>query len=460
MSSRLLFCSIVSALAGFLFGFDTVVISGAEQTIQDLWQLSDAQHGLVVSAALWATVVGSMVGGLPTDAFGRKPTLVAIGVAYTISAIWSAMAGDYWSLIVARSIGGLGVGIATVAAPMYISEIAPAAFRGRLAGLFQFNIVFGILAAFLSNYLITLAFDTGADDFDLRQTDAWRWMLGVEAVPAAIYAVMALFLPESPRYLLAKRGDLTGAIAGFRSLDATLSQEDAEARVAAIAGELTSTSEVSAGEVSAGKTAARPRSLGKPVLLAFLIAMFNQLSGINVVLYYAKRIFELAGLGESAAGLSSIGLGITNLAATMLGLALIDRAGRRTLLLIGSLGYIVSLGACAASFQFGAVGLVPWCLFLFIASHAVGQGAVIWVFISEIFPTRARAFGQSLGSATHWVFAAGLTLVTPLFLNEDEPAAAPFAFFAVMMVVQLVWVLTQVPETKGVPLEEIERRLG
>ena len=443
MSRRLLLWSVVSSLAGFLFGFDTVVISGAEQTIETLWGLSETEHGIAISSALWATVIGSMLGGIPTDRFGRKPTLIAIGVLYVASAILSAVSTGLWSLVIGRAIGGFGVGIATVAAPMYISEIAPAAHRGRLTALFQFNIVFGILVAFLSNAIIGRL---------LPDQTAWRWMLGIEALPAAIYAAAALVLPESPRYLIARRGDLDGG----RAILAQINDDPAavDKSVAAI--------QTAAREADAatGSSSISLRAIRKPLLLAFLIAMFNQLSGINVVLYYAKRLFALAGLSERAVDLSSIGIGVVNLVATMAGLWLIDRAGRKSLLLLGSIGYIVSLGACAWAFESERFALVPWLIGLFIASHAVGQGAVIWVFISEIFPTRSRALGQSVGSSTHWVFAALLTFLVPRVLNEQSSPAGPFAFFCGMMVLQLAWVLLMVPETKGVPLEEIEARLG
>ena len=397
--------SIVSSLAGFLFGFDTVVISGAEKTIQEVWQLTPAMHGVAMAAALYGTVLGALCGGWPTDRIGRRPTLIWIGVLYFVSAVWSGLATDVWSFIVARFIGGVGVGISTVAAPLYISEIAPPEARGRLAGMFQFNIVFGILAAFLSNYLIE-----GTSEND------WRWMLGAEAFPALAYTLACLTIPESPRWL---------ALRGLAN--------------------------VTKGQASVWR-------LWRPLLLAFLIAFFNQFSGINAVLYFAPRIFEMAGLGEKAALLQSIGIGITNLVFTFVGLWLIDRLGRRTLLVIGSLGYIASLGLCAWAFATGQFDFVPACIFAFIAAHAIGQGAVIWVFIAEIFPDRFRATGQAIGCGTHWVCAALITTIFPV-LAAAFPPAAIFAFFAGMMVLQLLWVLAFVPETKGVPLEELARRM-
>ena len=438
MNARLVLWSLTAALAGFLFGFDTVVISGAEQTIQSLWSLGDLVHGLAIGAALWGTVLGAAVGGWPTDRFGRKPTLLWIGILYFVSAVWSGLASDVYAFMLARFLGGLGVGISTVAAPLYIAEIAPPAARGRLAGLFQFNIVFGILIAFLSNSLLS-----GIGPL------AWRWMLGVEAVPALIYTLLCLTLPESPRWLISRRRDRAAGLAMLRRVNGAAS--DAELQTLA-------------DEIGAEPAIAAPRDrlfsrrLRRPILLAFLVAMFNQLSGINAVLYFAPRIFQLTGLGERAALLQSVGVGITNLIFTFCGLALIDRLGRRTLLLVGSVGYIGSLGACAWAFATQTYSVVPPCIFVFIAAHAVGQGAVIWVFISEIFPNRYRAAGQSLGSFTHWAFAALITTLFPTLVAAFSPSSV-FAFFCGMMVCQLLWVVVMVPETKGVPLEQIEQRL-
>jgi MFS transporter, SP family, arabinose:H+ symporter len=441
MNAGIVVWSLVSSLSGFLFGFDTVVISGAERTIQELWGLSPWLHGVAMAAALYGTVIGSLGGGWPTDRLGRKPTLFWIGVLYFVSAVWSGLAHDVWALIAARFIGGLGVGVSTVVAPLYISEIAPPAARGRLTGLYQFNLVLGILAAFLSNYLLE------------GLPDDWRWMLGAEALPAFAYTLACLAIPESPRWLL-----LTGRESDRRRALGVLARMDPDASPVALeatAARITSAADASADTSMAGSLAA----LRRPLLLAFLVALFNQLSGINAVLYFAPRIFELAGLGEKSALLQSIGIGVTNLVFTFVGLWLIDRTGRRTLLIVGSLGYIASLGLCSWAFATGREALVPACIFAFIAAHAIGQGAVIWVFISEIFPDRFRATGQAIGCGTHWVIAALLTTVFPAVVVRFPPSAI-FAFFAAMMVLQLVWVLTMVPETKGVPLEEIARRLG
>ena len=448
MNARLFFWSITSALAGFLFGFDTVVISGAEQTIQKLWGLSAGMHGLAMGSALYGTVVGSLLGGWPTDKFGRKPTLLFIGILYVLSAFGCAFANGVGMFIAARVIGGIGIGISTVAAPLYISEIAPPAYRGRLAGMFQFNIVFGIVIAFLSNAIIAR----------FGGEHAWRWMLGIAAIPSIIYAVMCLALPENPRWLLSRKGDRAAGLAVLKLIEPDFSQAKLEAH----ADELMTAARAE-NTVASNFWTWRLRI---PIFLAFLVAFFNQLSGINAILYFAPRIFELTGLGEKAALLQSVGIGITNLVFTFVGLWLIDRLGRRTLLYIGSFGYIASLGLTAWAFFSQHYIIVPACIFAFIAAHAVGQGAVIWVLISEIFPNRHRAQGQTLGSATHWVFAALLTTVFPMMVKlsgaNEQPQRAGyiFLFFCFMMVLQLVWVKTMVPETKGISLEDMQHKLG
>jgi sugar porter (SP) family MFS transporter len=441
MNRRILLWSITSALAGFLFGFDTVVISGAEKTIQALWGLSAGMHGVAMGAALYGTVVGALLGGWPTDRFGRKATLLCIGVFYLVGAIWSGLATDVYSFIAARAIGGLGIGISTVVAPLYISEIAPAKYRGRLAGMFQFNIVFGILVALLSNYLLS-----GIGE------NAWRWMLGVAAFPSLIYALLCFSLPESPRWLLVRKGNREKGLDVLRLIEPTASASEIESQ----ANEILAASSV--------RTVASPFwtwRLHVPILLAFFIAFFNQLSGINAILYFAPRIFEMAGLSKDAALLQSNGIGVTNFVFTFVGLYLIDKLGRRTLLFIGSFGYIISLSLVAWAFFTAHTSFVPVCVFAFIAAHAVGQGAVIWVFISEIFPNRHRAEGQALGCGTHWVFCALLATFFPTMADvyKDQPGYI-FAFFAFMMVLQLVWVTFWVPETKGVTLEQMQKKLG
>jgi sugar porter (SP) family MFS transporter len=431
--------SATSALAGFLFGFDTVVISGAEQKIQALWGLDAGTQGVAIASALYGTVLGALCGGWPTDRLGRRATLILIGVLYLVGALWSSLATNVESFIAARVIGGLGIGMSTIAAPLYISEIAPPRYRGRLAGMFQFNIVFGILIAFLSDALLSRV---GAN--------AWRWMLGVAALPALIYTLLCFGLPESPRWLLVRPSGTARGLDILRRIRPGATPEAIESEAAAIL----------AGRSRQGSPARFwTRQLRVPITLAILIAFFNQMSGINAILYYAPRIFEMAGLGSQAALLESVGIGITNLIFTLLGLGLIDRAGRRTLLILGSVGYIGSLSLVAWGFHSEHYMLVPACIFAFIAAHAIGQGAVIWVFIAEIFPNLQRAEGQTLGSATHWICAALLTTFFPKLVTSFPPSYV-FAFFACMMVLQLVWVMTMVVETKGVPLEEIHKRLG
>lgn len=435
--NKLTLWSISAALAGFLFGFDTVVISGADKQLQELWGTSDAFHGSVVMAmALWGTVVGAIFGGIPTNKFGRKNTLFIIGVLYLISAIGSALVNDPISFAAFRFIGGLGVGASTIAAPTYISEIAPPKSRGRLVSLYQFNIVLGILMAFLSNYLLR---DAG--------NQPWRWMLGVEAIPAFLYMLFVLVIPKSPRWLLSK------------------SKKEEAAQVIERISSVVDVEELWT-EVNGG---GQDRNIGEsvflkkyrfPLTLAFLIAFFNQLSGINAFLYYAPRIFEIAGLEQDASLLSSIGVGMVNLIFTLIGVFLIDRVGRKQLMLVGSYGYIVSLllVACAFFFQWGGIW-VPIFLFLFIAAHAVGQGAVIWVFISEIFPNHLRASGQAFGSSVHWVLAAIVPSVVPVLFTSIG-AGYVFLFFAIMMFLQLLFVVFMMPETKGKSLEVLSKELS
>lgn len=448
MSGRIFFWSLTSALAGFLFGFDTVVISGAEQKIQTLWGLSAGTHGLALGSALYGTVLGSLLGGWPTDKFGRKPTLLFVGVLYVLSAVGCGFANGVGMFIAARFIGGLGIGISTIAAPLYISEIAPPKYRGRLAGMFQFNIVFGIVIAFVSNAIIA----------KIAGENAWRWMLGIAAIPSLIYAVMCFGIPESPRWLISRKGDRSEGLRVLKLIEPELPQAQLEAH----ADEMMATSRSDQASTSRFWT----WRLRVPIGLAFLVAFFNQLSGINAILYFAPRIFEMTGLGKEAALLQSVGIGITNLIFTFVGLWLIDKLGRRTLLYIGSFGYIISLGLTAWAFFTQHYSIVPICIFAFIAAHAVGQGAVIWVLISEIFPNRHRAEGQALGSFTHWIFAALLTTAFPMMVKysgaNEQPARAGFIFlfFCFMMVLQLIWVKFMVIETKGVPLEQVQKRLG
>ena len=436
-TKSILLSSIVASLAGFLFGFDTIVISGADRPIQLLWETSDLFHGtFIMSMALWGTVIGALFGGIPCDKFGRKKTLFWIGILYLLSALGSALAPDPYIFSFSRFIGGLGVGASSVAAPIYISEITPPDSRGRLVASYQFNIVFGILVAFLSNYMIG----------EYLGENAWRWMLGIEALPAAIYSFLVIGVPESPRWLTLKKKDESTARELLKQLNP---KENIGEMMEAIKNSVSDTAEVTF----------LSRKFRFPILLAFLLAFFNQLSGINFVLYYAPRIFEQAGIAASDVLGASIPLGIVNLLFTLLGMYLIDKVGRKQLMYYGSFGYILSLSGVSWAFFTGAEGaIVVAFVCAFIASHAIGQGAVIWVFISEIFPNSVRDYGMSLGSGTHWVFAAIITLVTPAVLATFSGGTI-FAFFAGMMVLQLLFVWGLMPETKNKSLEELEKEL-
>ena len=428
--SKLFQWSIISALAGFLFGFDTVVISGAEKTLQSLWNSSDLFHGfVVVSMALWGTVIGAIFGAIPNDKLGRKRTLVFIGILYLISAIGSALAYGPLSFSFFRFIGGLGIGISTIAVPTYITEISPANIRGKLVGLYQFNLVFGMLIAFLSNYYLN----------NIDQ-NSWRYMMGIEAIPAFLYLSFSLFLPFSPRWLIS-RGE-------NKEAEKILSQINSISKTKLIINEIENDlKNFSSNESIFYK---KYRFI---LMLAFLIAFFNQFSGINAVLYYAPRIFEETGLGKDASLFNSIILGITNLIFTYLGIILIDRIGRKKLMLIGSIGYIISLTIIALSIKSNPFGInTSIFIFSFIASHAVGQGTVIWVFISEIFPNRLRSKGQAFGSSVHWVLAAVIPALTPYLLNSIGSQII-FFFFAFMMFIQLLFVIFMMPETKGISIE-------
>lgn len=531
---KLIFWSLTAALAGFLFGFDTIVISGAEETFQKLWELDGTMHGLAMSMALWGTVIGALLGGIPTTKYGRRKTLIWVGVLYFVSAVGSCLAPEVYSFMFARFIGGLGVGTSTIAAPLFIAEISPAGSRGKLAGMFQFNIVFGILVAFLANFIIAKTVDPGI---------AWRVMLGAEAVPALLYTILSFSLPESPRWLITHAKNRAAGKAIFCKINPEMSDAEIEKLVC----------EVEQTKITDKKNSGFwTRRMRTPIMLAFFIAFFNQLSGINIILYFAPRLLGMAGL--KGALMASIALGVTNLVFTFIGLWLIDKLGRRSLLYIGSFGYILSLGICSYAFlttpsfkiaaaagnlqssivqmekladfnaqqkdarffsdedaakakkeyagaqealaaasktpgYTGSEVLIPMsatvkevkdiatiaeieaakilgpmsfvvliCLISFIAAHAIGQGAVIWVFISEIFPNDHRAAGQALGSSTHWVCAAGLTFLFPIAMSHFEPGIL-FGFFCFMMVLQLIWVKTMVPETKGVKLEEMQANL-
>jgi len=535
--SYLIGCTLIAALGGLLFGFDTAVISGAQGWLEAVYELSSFWLGFTVASALIGTIIGSIVAGRPADAFGRRTVLIAIGVLYFVSAVGSALAWDWYSFLFFRFIGGLGVGGASVVSPMYIAEISPARYRGRLVAITQFNIVLGILLAFFSNFLIK--------QLQLGEVE-WRWMFGVEAFPAAAFFFLLFLTPRSPRWLL------------------SLGHVDEARRVLGRLGTDTDNVEEEIKEIQASldlthHTLKEPffrRAYLKPIMLAVAIAAFNQLSGINALMYYGPRIFTMAGAGEDASYLNAVAVGLTNLIFTMMALAVIDHFGRKRLMIVGSIGYILSLGATAWGFytynQDFAVStratasaeaatkaeelvqaieaddpakikaarsaakkaadaaekakaepataavretieavdataareaaarartvakeadaaidkdrlatgsmVVLVSLIVFIASHAFGQGAVIWVFISEIFPNRVRARGQALGSFTHWFMCAGISWTFPIF--AEASGGHTFAFYAAMMVLQLFWVLWIMPETKGVPLEQIQKKMG
>ena len=442
MNNKIIVWSITVALAGFLFGFDTIVISGAEQTLQKMWASyelfgsNDYFHGyIVVGSALFGTIFGALLGGYPTSMIGRKNTLIWIGILYTISAIGSGLANDPWVFGVFRFIGGLGVGASTIAAPAYISEIASAKNRGKLVATYQFNIVFGILVAFVSNYLISIYIEN----------NSWRWMIGIEAVPAFIYTIMVFMVPKSPRWLIIKnRTEEARKI--IKLINPDSNPDEVIANILAL-------------DKSKPKESVFQKKYQRIILLAFAIALFNQFSGINAFLYYSKRIFVEAGLADQAALLGSIGIGVANLIFTLLGMYLIDRIGRKKLMIIGSIGYIISLLFVSLAFFYSWSGMVvPISLFVFIGAHAIGQGSVIWVFISEIFPNHVRSYGQSIGTSTHWVLAFIIPASVPLLI-ANIGAGAMFMIFGIMMVFQLIWVIYVMPETKGVSLEDLEKEL-
>ncbi len=433
MNKHVIFWSITVGLGGMLFGMDMTVISGVEKTIKELWHLDDWTHGFAMATALYGTVLGAAFGGIPADKFGRKKTLFWIGLSFLISSIGAALANDVNSFMIFRFLGGLGIGASSVVAPIYISEIAPAKHRGKLVISFQLNIVLGILIAYVSNYFIS----------GLGEND-WRWMLGIVGLPSLLFSILILFTPESPTFLLLHRNDKEGAKKVLDLVDpdpmGTIN------RILSNQAKLTTTERIFTSKYF------------KPLLLAFLFTFFNQLSGINAVLYYAPRIFEKAHLDKSSALLQSAGIGVANLIFTLLGWYLIDRVGRKVLMYIGSIGYITSLSLIAYSFYSDSFEFVPMYIFAFIAAHAIGQGSVIWVFISEIFPNSVRASGMAWGSLTHWILAALITNFFPIFTNILGESTI-FTFFAIMMFAQLAYVKFLMPETKGATLEDIESNI-
>ena len=499
MNRSLISATIIAALGGLLFGFDTAVISGTTDSLRDIFQLDvpflgfqGLWLGFTVASALIGTIIGAMMAGWPADRLGRRSTLILIAVLYFISAIGSAVAWDWYSFIIFRLLGGLGVGGASVVSPLYIAEISPARFRGRLVAVTQFNICFGIMAAYLSNAAVA-SFNLGALE--------WRWMFAVEALPAAVFFLLLWIIPCSPRWLVGQGlTDEARRVLSIVGTDSNSVDDEIE--------------EIQASLGLSHHSIREPffrRKYSKPIMLAVAIAAFNQLSGINAVLYYAPAVFKMAGAGETSSLMQSTAIGFVLTLFTMIALTLIDRLGRRTLMLVGSIGYIISLGVIAwvfyaydadfktaldangavaqaqdalkaaggtealtaaetalnqamsqaetASAALGHGGtIILLGLIVFIAAHAFGQGTVIWVFISEIFPNRVRARGQALGSFTHWFMAAVISQTFPMIAEKSGGNA--FAFYCVMMVLQLLWVLMIMPETKGVPLEQIQKRLG
>jgi sugar porter (SP) family MFS transporter len=439
--SSLIRITLIVALGGFLFGFDTAVISGTTTALEAVFNLNKWNLGFTVASALIGTIIGSLIVGYPGDRYGRKKVLIVIAVFYTISALGSALAHNWYFFIIARFLGGLAVGGASVMSPMYIAEISPAKVRGRLVALQQFNVVTGILLAFLSNYLIA--------KFNI--VDSWRWMLGVQTLPAALFFFLLFTIPRSPRWLVmhGKTDEARLVLARVGNLEPDVVIAEIEASVH------------NGGETESDSLFRRKYSL--PIITTILLAMFNQLSGINAIMYYAPRIFEMTGLGQDTALLQSVAIGVTNMIFTILALFTIDKFGRKKLLIIGSFGMIFFLGMIARAFYTQNFGSYSVMLYLvgFIAFFAYSQGAVIWVFISEIFPNKVRAKGQALGSFTHWIMAAIISWIFPVAANSKLIGGGnSFAFFSVMMLLHLFFAWKIIPETKGKSLEQIQNEIS
>ncbi|MFZ1082986.1 MAG: sugar porter family MFS transporter [Candidatus Kryptoniota bacterium] len=436
MNKKLLYATIVSSLGSFLFGFDTAVISGTTKFITQYFSLTDTTLGITVSIALWGTVIGSIAVGKPGDVWGRRAMLSVCGALYFISALGCAMASGWYTLLASRFIGGIAIGAASVMAPMYIAEISPGRLRGRLVAVAQFNIVFGILVAFFSNYLLV---GIGADN--------WRWMFGVMSIPAAIFFVLLFIVPESPRWLV-KRNRVSEAESVLKKVGA----ENVGSELSDIVNSLRE-------EVGQGVTKLFQKKYNFVIMCAVLLAVFNQLSGINVIMYYAPLIFEKAGASTNLAMLQAVGVGVTNMLFTIIAMFFIDKFGRKTLLLVGAVGMFLSLSGAAFHYYdetlFGSTGVVAFIVG-FIAFFAFSQGAVIWVFLAEIFPNKVRSKGQSLGSFTHWIMNAIIGLVFPIALTNFGGGNV-FMFFAVMMIPFFFFVWKVMPETKGKSLEELEK---
>ena len=446
MKRTLIFSSVVAALGGLLFGFDTAVISGTTDWLNNVYNLSSFELGFTVSSALIGTIIGALFIGPLSDKYGRRAVLFILAVLYFISALGSGLAWNWYSFLFFRLLGGIGVGGASVISPMYIAEISPAKFRGRLVAVAQLNIVFGMLLAYGSNYFIS--------SLNLGEIE-WRWMFAVETVPAALFFFFLFFTPRSPRWLIAKN-----FVDEARQVLNSCGTDSGD-----INKEINDIQKSLAFEQQTKKEPLFTKKYKIPIMLAIAIAVFNQLSGINAVLYYAPHIFNMAGFGKSTALFNSIGIGGIFLVFTIAAMAVIDKMGRKKIMIIGSIGYIISLSAIAWAFftnpydftkQGSIVVLIG--IFVFVASHAFGQGSVIWVYLSEIFPNKVRGRGQSLGTTTHWVMNAVIAWTFPLIANIS--GGYTFAFFSLCMVVQLLWVLFIMPETKGISLEEMQKKLG
>ncbi len=446
MKKTLLFAAIVAALGGLLFGFDTAVISGTTSWLSTEFELSKFELGFTVASALIGTIIGALTIGKLSDKYGRRHVLFILAVLYFISALGSSLAWGWHSFLFFRLIGGIGVGGASVVSPMYIAEISPAKIRGRMVAIAQLNIVLGMLLAYFSNYIIN-SLELGAME--------WRWMFGVEAIPAALFFIFLFITPRSPRWLIANNFveeakivlDKCGTDSGNVEQEVESIQKSLDLQHHSL------------------KEPFFTKKYRTPIMLAVILALFNQLSGINAVLYYAPDIFNMAGFGKSAALLNSMGIGGVFFIFTIAAMAVIDKMGRKKIMIIGSIGYIISLSAIAWAFlkygnDFSETGsmVVLLSVFLFVASHAFGQGAVIWVYLSEIFPNRVRGRGQSLGTAVHWIAAAIISWTFPLI--AEMSGGYTFAFYAVCMVLQLLWVIFKMVETKGISLEEIQKKLG
>lgn len=439
LNTTLVKSTVVAALGGLLFGFDTAVIAGATSALASTFLLTPSGLGLTVSIALWGTVAGALLASIPGDRYGRRDSLRVMAILYLVSALGCAFAPNWYALVLFRFVGGLAIGGSSVLGPMYIAEIAPARWRGRLVGFFQFNVVAGILLAYLSNYLVGLALQGGPHE--------WRWKLGISAVPAALFFLMLFQIPRSPRWL-ARQGRTGEA----RSVLEHIGEQNIDAELQA----MNAAFQLEKQQGQERLFSARNRL---PLFLAISIAMFNQLAGINAILYYLNDIFARAGFSKVSSDLQAVAIGATNLLFTILAMSIIDHVGRRTLMLIGSVGTALCLAGVAAIFWTGRhEGWLVWLLIGFIAAFAFSQGSVIWVYISEVFPTAVRARGQSLGSSTHWIMNALISWAFPIVAASSK--AAPFVFFSAMMVLQFLVVFFFYPETKNVVLEDMEKKLA